>query len=264
MARATSWTRSRPPAGRCRVASAGSPRPAPATSKRCERCWSPNARHARCGSAPSVRLRHLMFTAPDELRQRLAHLSVNALVNEAARLRPRPDGDPVLRATKTAAVILARRVQALDAELVLLDTQLEPLVKATAPALLNVYGCRVRHRRHLAHRGRRQRRPDPFRSSLGQALRGRSDPRHVRQDHRPLPAQPGRQPPRQQRLVADRADPPRPTRTTHRRLHEPAPRRGQDQTRDLPLPQALRRPRGLPRPTALTHVLGDGTGPRMP
>ena len=88
-----------------------------------------------------VRLRHLMFTAPDELRQRLAHLSVTALVNEAARFRPRPDGDPVLRATKTAAVILARRVQGLDAELVLLDTQLEPLVKATAPALLNVYGC---------------------------------------------------------------------------------------------------------------------------
>ena len=88
-----------------------------------------------------VRLRHLTFTAPDEFRQRLAHLSVNALVSEAARLRPRPDGDPVLRATKTAAVILARRVQGLDAELGLLDIQLEPLVKATAPALLNVYGC---------------------------------------------------------------------------------------------------------------------------
>ena len=88
-----------------------------------------------------VRLRHLTFTAPDELRQRLAHLSVTALVNEATRLRPHRYGDPVLRATKTAAGILARRVQALDAELVLLDTQLEPLVKATAPALFNVYGC---------------------------------------------------------------------------------------------------------------------------
>src|SRR4051812_35605448 len=32
-----------------------------------------------------VRLRHLVFTAPDELRQRFAHLSVKALVNEAAR-----------------------------------------------------------------------------------------------------------------------------------------------------------------------------------
>jgi transposase len=81
-----------------------------------------------------------MFTAPDELRQRLAGLSVNALVNEAARLRPRPDGDAVLRATQTAAVSLARRAQALDAELELLDTQIGPLVKATAPPLLNIYG----------------------------------------------------------------------------------------------------------------------------
>src|SRR4051795_6125483 len=31
-----------------------------------------------------VRLRHLVFTAPDELRQRFADLSVKALVNEAA------------------------------------------------------------------------------------------------------------------------------------------------------------------------------------
>jgi transposase len=98
-----------------------------------------SARSTRIGSV--VRLRHLMFTAPDELRQRLAPMSVKALVNEAARLRPRVDGDPVLYATKTAAVILARRIQTLEAELVLLDGQLEPLVKATAPALLNVYGC---------------------------------------------------------------------------------------------------------------------------
>jgi transposase len=98
-----------------------------------------SARSMRIGAV--VRLRHLMFTAPDELRQRLAGLSVKALVNEAARLRPRPDGDPVLFATKTAAVTLARRIHRFDTELELLDTQIEPLVKATAPALLNVYGC---------------------------------------------------------------------------------------------------------------------------
>jgi transposase len=82
-----------------------------------------------------------MFTAPDELRQRLAPLSVKALVAEAVRLRPRAEGDPVLHATKTAAVTLARRIHGLDAELELLDTQIEPLVKATAPALLDIYGC---------------------------------------------------------------------------------------------------------------------------
>jgi transposase len=90
-----------------------------------------------------VRLRHLTFTAPDELRQRLAQLPVKALVSEVARLRPHADGDPVLFATKTAAVSLARRIQHLDAELVLLDTQIEPLVKATAPGLLDIYGCGI-------------------------------------------------------------------------------------------------------------------------
>jgi transposase len=88
-----------------------------------------------------VRLRHLMFTAPDELRQRFATLSVKALVNETARQHPRPDGDPVVHATETAAVTLARRIQGFDAELELLDRQIEPLVKATAPALLDIYGC---------------------------------------------------------------------------------------------------------------------------
>ena len=88
-----------------------------------------------------VRLRHLMFTAPDELRQRFATLSVKALVNETARQHPCPDGDPVVHATETAAVTLARRVQSFDAELELLDRQIEPLVRATAPALLDIYGC---------------------------------------------------------------------------------------------------------------------------
>jgi transposase len=87
-----------------------------------------------------VQLRHLTFTAPDEFRARFAGLSAAHLVIEAAKLRPRPDGDPALQATKTAAVILARRVQALDIELAVLDAQIEPLVKAAAPALLNVYG----------------------------------------------------------------------------------------------------------------------------
>ena len=40
-----------------------------------------------------VQLRHLMFTAPDELRARFAGLSAAHLVIEAAKLRPRPGGD---------------------------------------------------------------------------------------------------------------------------------------------------------------------------
>jgi len=100
-----------------------------------------SARSTRIGTV--VRLRHLMFTAPDELRARLGGLTVTQLVNEAAKLRPRPGGDVALHGTKTAAVILARRVQALDAELAAIDEQLGLLVKAAAPELLNVYGVGV-------------------------------------------------------------------------------------------------------------------------
>jgi transposase len=87
-----------------------------------------------------VQLRHLMFTAPDDLRAQLGSLSATKLVNGAARLRPRPGGDVVLHGVKTTAVILARRVHALDAELAVLDEQIGLLVEAAAPDLLNVFG----------------------------------------------------------------------------------------------------------------------------
>ena len=44
---------------------------------------------------------------------------------------------------KAAAVILARRVHALDAELAAIDEQIGPVVKAAAPELLNIYGVGV-------------------------------------------------------------------------------------------------------------------------
>ena len=90
-----------------------------------------------------VQLRHLMFTAPDELRARLGGLSVTQLVNESAKLRPRAGGDIVMQATKTTAVILARRIHVLDAELAAIDEQLGPIVKAAAPELLNIFGVGI-------------------------------------------------------------------------------------------------------------------------
>ena len=90
-----------------------------------------------------VQLRHLVFTAPDELRSKLGGLSATELVNQAARLRPRAGGDVVVQGIKTAAAILARRVQALDAELGAIDIQLDPLVKDAAPGLLNIFGVGV-------------------------------------------------------------------------------------------------------------------------
>jgi transposase len=100
-------------------------------------------------SARSIRirttgqLRHLVITAPEDLRVQLAGLTTKALVSRAAGLRPRAGNDPVRHATKTAIVTLARRVQTTNAEIAALDRQLEWLVRTTAPQLLEVYGVGV-------------------------------------------------------------------------------------------------------------------------
>jgi len=88
-------------------------------------------------------IRHLGFTAPDELRERLKGLSRHQLAGEAAALRPRPGGDPVIVATKTALRTLGRRVLALDEEKAALDELLADLVAATAPGLLGLHGVGV-------------------------------------------------------------------------------------------------------------------------
>ena len=88
-----------------------------------------------------VQLRYLMFTAPDELRERFVGVTPARMANEAARMRP--SGDTVMSATKTAAITLARRVDVLDAEIAAIDAQIEPLVTAAGPRLLDIYGCGI-------------------------------------------------------------------------------------------------------------------------
>jgi transposase len=100
-------------------------------------------------SARSIRirtagqLRHLVVSAPDELRTQLCGTTTKTLVNKAAALRPRPGADTTIYATKTAIVTLARRVQAINAEIAIVDRHLETLVRATAPQLLEIYGVGV-------------------------------------------------------------------------------------------------------------------------
>jgi transposase len=100
-----------------------------------------SAKQARISAM--VQLRHLMFTAPDDLRERYAKLSRKELTRQCARLRPRLDGDSVRYATKTSALTLARRVQALEHEIDELDVLIAGLVKQISPGLLNVYGVGV-------------------------------------------------------------------------------------------------------------------------
>ena len=88
-------------------------------------------------------IRHLGFCAPDQLRQRFEGLSRALIAGEAAGLRPRVDGDPVLFATKTAMRTLGRRVLVLDQEKADLDELLDELVAKTAPELLALYGVGV-------------------------------------------------------------------------------------------------------------------------
>ena len=88
-------------------------------------------------------IRHLCITGPDELRQRLQPLSAIMLPREAATMRPRAGGDIVAYATKLAVRTLARRVVALDEEVVHIDELLGDLVARTAPSLLALYGVGV-------------------------------------------------------------------------------------------------------------------------
>src|SRR5438132_1898825 len=88
-------------------------------------------------------IRHLGFTAPDELRERLREVHRDHLARTAAALRPTTGSDTVVYATKLAIATLGRRVLALEADAERLDHELETLVRRTAPSLLEIYGVGI-------------------------------------------------------------------------------------------------------------------------
>src|SRR5215472_13406402 len=103
-------------------------------------------RSARAAKIQALnQIRHLSFTAPEQLRQRLAGVSRHHLAARAAALRPATGegADPVIAATKTALRILGRRVLALDEEKARIDALLTTLVTQTAPQLLAVFGVGI-------------------------------------------------------------------------------------------------------------------------
>jgi transposase len=85
-------------------------------------------------------LRHLGFTAPDELRERFRDIPVGLLAETAASLRPKPAGDPVTYAAKLAMQTLGRRVIDIDTDCARLHGELADLVTATAPSLVALHG----------------------------------------------------------------------------------------------------------------------------
>jgi transposase len=88
-------------------------------------------------------IRHLGFTAPDDLRERLRGVHRDHLARTAATLRPNRQGDIVTYATKLALATLGRRVLALETDTRRLDQLLEQLVRRTAPTLLEVHGVGI-------------------------------------------------------------------------------------------------------------------------
>jgi transposase len=84
-------------------------------------------------------LRSLLVTAPAELREQLRGLSAVRLVRCAATLDPGRLTSPTA-AAMLALRTLARRYQALDAEITALDSELDQLTATAAPGLLARFG----------------------------------------------------------------------------------------------------------------------------
>ena len=85
-------------------------------------------------------LKNALVTAPSELREPLRRLSVRALVEVCARMRPSgPVSEPVT-ATKLAMRRLARRIQHLDVEIADALADLDELTRTVAPRLREQQG----------------------------------------------------------------------------------------------------------------------------
>ena len=82
----------------------------------------------------------LLVTVPETLKDQLAGLRGGALIDACARLRPTTTTDALIGAAKRALRSLARRHQALSAEIAALDGELRALCAAANPALLAAHG----------------------------------------------------------------------------------------------------------------------------
>ena len=97
-----------------------------------------SARQARTKAL--IEMRHLGYSAPEQLRCRIKGLSVPALVAEGAKVRPTRSPDPVTAATKASLSSLAHRIQALDRELAELDETDRVAPRRDRPQLLDLFG----------------------------------------------------------------------------------------------------------------------------
>jgi len=90
-----------------------------------------------------TQMRQLTYSAPDQLQSRLKGLPIPKFVSVAQGLRPTRAADPVTAATKASLSSLAHRVADLEDEIARLDAMITPLLQASAPKLLAVYGVGI-------------------------------------------------------------------------------------------------------------------------
>jgi transposase len=101
-------------------------------------------RSARAARVKALaQMRQLTYSAPDQLQCRLKGLPIPKFVSVAQGLRPTRSADPVTAATKASLSSLAHRVADLEDEIEKLDAMITPLLEATAPELLAVYGVGI-------------------------------------------------------------------------------------------------------------------------
>ncbi len=85
-------------------------------------------------------IRHLVFTAPEAIRQRFLGRPQHSMLTEMAAMRPRKGTDPVSHVTLSTIRDLARRIRSLDAETKTIRANLGTLISEMAPSLLELYG----------------------------------------------------------------------------------------------------------------------------
>ena len=100
-----------------------------------------SARSARI--ALLSQMRHLVVTAPDDLRSQLKGTTKAALVEQTMALQSDVSDDPARQATALSLRMLGRRVATLEEEIAELDVHLRHHVTAAAPELLAVFGVGV-------------------------------------------------------------------------------------------------------------------------
>jgi hypothetical protein len=182
-------------------------------------------------------IRHLGFTAPDELRGRLRDVPADQLARTAASLRP--GAGTVMHATKLAIRTLGRRVLDLEADARDLDRRIDALVRRVAPGLLDVWR-RHEHRGDLVGRRGRQPAPARERSRVRPSVWCRAAAGIVGQGDPPS-ARPGWEPSSEPCAVADRVHP-HEQRRTHPQIRRATRRGRKNDTGGHARLETLRRP----------------------